>query len=145
MPIMVLHLPKQACSQNAIAKLLGDASNVYCDALYPGVEPRPIDRVRILVLDVDDGCWATGGKLVSNGGVVAPYFTLLTLAGRPREQIDTLMNVMTDLIVQHLGCERGAVRGRVDELDPANWYIGGQPASSVRALEASRRAVGFKS
>ncbi len=62
------------------------------------------------------------------------------LAGRPRAQREELAARFTDLIVDLLGVPRSAVRGRIIEVDPANWFIGGHSAAGVRADEIAARA-----
>lgn len=143
MPIMQLHLPEGVCNDAAVAKLLVEASEFYCDIFYPQVTPRPIERLRAFVVNSPSNQWATGGKLVSEGGALAPYFTVLALTGRPPEQLAQLMDGLTSMIVTHLGCERKAVRGQVIEIEPQNWFIGGVPAAQARANEAAQRSQGF--
>src|SRR3546814_14627382 len=69
--------------------------------------------------------WATGGQPAIDGGTDAPYFTCLTLAGRPSDQHEHLLEGMTALIVKHLKVDRLVVRGRIIPVDPAHWAIGG--------------------
>src|SRR3546814_13936787 len=73
--------------------------------------------------------WATGGQPAIDGGTDAPYFTCLTLAGRPSDQHEHLLEGMTALIVKHLKVDRLVVRGRIIPVDPAHWAIGGSVAS----------------
>lgn len=143
MPIMQLHLPEGVCEDAAVAKLLIEASEFYCDVFYPQVSPRPIERLRAFVVPTPAHLWATGGQLVSEGGALAPYFTVLALTGRPPEQLAALMDGLTSMIVTHLGCERKAVRGQVIEIEPQNWFIAGVPAAQARANEAAQRSAGF--
>ena len=76
------------------------------------------------------------------GGAPAPYFTAIVLQGRPVEQRHRLLSGFTDLIVDVLGVERGRVRGRILQVDPDDWAIGGQPASVARQGEIAARAAG---
>jgi|CXWL01.1.fsa_nt_gi phenylpyruvate tautomerase PptA (4-oxalocrotonate tautomerase family) len=64
--------------------------------------------------------WATAGRLISEGGVPVPYFTRLALAARSQEQLETLMEGITALIVRHQDCNRSLVRGMVIPIDPAH-------------------------
>lgn len=139
MPIVQFHLIEGRHSDEAIGRLLVEASHFYAQTLYADVVPLPLERVRAFATFTAPARWATGGVLISDGGEDAPYFTCLTLAGRPAEQLERLLAGFTDLIVTHLGCERGRVRGQLIPLDPANWSIGGLPASAARAAEIAAR------
>lgn len=77
--------------------------------------------------------------MAGDGGADAPYFTCLTLAGRPLDQLQALLNGVTKLIVDHLGVEQSAVRGRIIPIDPGHWSIGGTVASVARKLEVDGR------
>jgi len=140
MPIVNFHLVEGQYSDEAIAQLLCEASAFYVATLYPDVVPPPLGRVRAFVTLVQPQRWATGGTLVSQGGVSAPYFTCLALSGRPLEQLHRLMAGFTDLIVRNLHCPTDVVRGQVLSVDPTLWSIGGQPASDVRSNETALRA-----
>lgn len=140
MPIVTFHLVEGQHSDAAIGQLLVEASHFYCDTLYAGVVPRPIDRVRAFVNFVKPQHWATAGKLVSGGGSGAPYFTCLALSGRPAAQLQDLLAGFTDLLERHLDCDRNAIRGHLASIDPELWCIGGRPASQLRGDEAAIRA-----
>lgn len=140
MPIVTFHLVEGQHSDAAIGQLLVEASHFYCDTLYAGVVPRPIERVRAFVNFVKPQHWATGGQLVSAGSGCAPYFTCLALAGRPAAQLQDLLAGFTDLLERHLDCDRSAIRGQLISIDPEHWCIGGKPASQIRAGEFAIRA-----
>jgi phenylpyruvate tautomerase PptA (4-oxalocrotonate tautomerase family) len=139
MPIVQFHLVETAHDAAAVAALLKAASHFYAATLYPDLDPPPLDRVRAFVTETPPHLWATAGKLVSEGGLPAPYFTCLALAGRPAEQLRALMEGMTGLIALHLGVDRSLVRGMLIPIDPDNWFIGGQPASLARKSEVEAR------
>lgn len=141
MPIVHFHLVEGRHDDAAIGALLVEASHFYVDTLYPDENPRPIERARAFASFVGPDHWATAGTLIAEGGADAPYFTCLVLAGRAPEQLARLLEGFTDLVVRHLGCERGAVRGQVIPIDPAHWSIGGRVASQVRSDEIARRAA----
>lgn len=143
MPIVTFHLVEDAYEQSAVGRLLVEASEFYIDTLYPGVSPRPIERARAFVTFARPQFWATAGKLVSDGGASAPFFTCLALAGRPADQLAQLLSGFTDLVERHLCCDRALIRGQVIEIDPAHWSIGGTVASTVRSGEAQLRAAGL--
>lgn len=139
MPIVQFHLVAQAYPPEAIEGLLVEASHAFAAALYPEMEVVPIERVRALVHDIAPGHAAVGGRMVSAGAVPAPFFTCLTIAGRPRSQLDAMIQGLTAIVVRHLNCERALVRGMIIPIDPADWYIAGEPASSARKAELARR------
>src|SRR3546814_13843816 len=106
------------------------------------MEPRPIGRARAFATMHAEARWATGGQPAIDGGTDAPYFTCLTLAGRPSDQHEHLLEGMTALIVKHLKVDRLVVRGRIIPVDPAHWAIGGSGASTARKAEIDgRRSV----
>jgi len=139
MPILEIHLIADRHSDADVAALLKDASVLYVEILYPDMNPRPIERARAFVTFHSGLHWATGGILGSDGGESAPYFTCLTLAGRPVDQLQQLLVGVTDLIVRHLGVQKAGVRGRIIPIDPALWCIGGTVASIVRKTEVDER------
>ena len=142
MPIVQFHLIEGRHAEEAVRGLLLEASQFYVDTLYPGVTPRPSDRVRAFVSMTKPQHWATAEVLASEGGTDAPYFTCLTLTGRPDTQLHALLKGFTDLIAKHLGCEPRVIRGRVIPIDPNQWSIGGAPASDLRKSETHARQTG---
>src|SRR3546814_2791967 len=118
------------------------SSDVCSSDLYSDMEPRPIGRARAFATMHAEARWATGGQPAIDGGTDAPYFTCLTLAGRPSDQHEHLLEGMTALIVKHLKVDRLVVRGRIIPVDPAHWAIGGSVASTARKAEIDgRRSV----
>ncbi len=145
MPIVQFHLVSSAYPEAAIDTLLVEASHAFAAALYPELTSVPVERVRAIVCDIAPRRCAVGGKLVSDGAVPAPFFTCLTLVGRPRAQLDAMMQGLTELVARHLGSERKLVRGLIIPVEADDWYIAGEPASAARAAElAQRRATGQK-
>lgn len=140
MPIVQFHLVADLYSDAAIAALLAEASLFYVETLYPTLDPLPIERVRAFVIPIPPQQFATGGRLVSIGGLPAPYFTCLALEGRPDAQLQALLAGFTDLVERHLRCDRATIRGTVVPVAPALWSIGGVPASEARGAEAALRA-----
>ena len=55
------------------------------------------------------------------------------------EQRHRLLAEFTDLIVEVLGATRSRVRGRVIQVPPDDWAIGGVPASAARRDEIVAR------
>ncbi|WP_238418834.1 tautomerase family protein [Gordonia sp. 'Campus'] len=136
MPVAHFHIPIGSASTEQRAALLTAAS-----AAYSRILDSPTERVRTFVVQYDPTDLAVGGQLVADGGAIAPYFTAIVLAGRPARQRSELLAAFTDLLVEHLGVDRSAVRGRIVEVSPENWGIGGVPASDVRTSEISLRAA----
>ena len=141
MPVVQFHLVVERHEDAAMAALLIEASDFYVRTLYPDLVPPPIDRVRAFIVPIAARHMATAGRLVSEGGGLAPYFECLVLTGRPIAQLHALMAGFTDLIVRHLRCDRSMVRGIVTQVSPECWSIGGIPASAARAAEAAMRAA----
>jgi len=131
MPILEVHLLAGEHAAAQVAELLERMSARYAEVLA-----SPLERVRAYVTPHQPEHWATGGV----AGVEAPYFTAIVLEGRPAEQRRTLLGALTDIIVDILGVERRAVRGRIIQVSPDDWAIGGVPASSVRSTEIASRA-----
>lgn len=142
MPIIQFHLVSSAYPETAIDTLLIEASHAFAAALYPELTPVPVERVRALVCDIAPRRCAVGGRLVSDGAVPAPFFTCLTLVGRPRAQLDAMMQSITDLVARHLACERKLVRGLIIPVEAGDWYIAGVAASAARAAELAQRKAG---
>lgn len=141
MPIIQFHLVSSAYPDSAIDTLLVEASHAFAAGLYPELSPVPVERVRAIVCDIAPRRCAVGGRLVSEGATPAPFFTCLTLVGRPRVQLDRMMQHLTDLVAHHLGCERKLVRGLIIPVQADDWYIAGEPASAARAAELAQRSV----
>lgn len=140
MPIVNFYLVPEQYDEAAVQSLLRQSSHFYVETLYPGIDPLPLDRVRAFVTPIFPAYWATAGQLVSEGGEPAPFFTCLTLLGRPDEQLARLLAGFTDLVEQHLRCRRGAIRGQVIPINPAHWSIGGETAGALRGNEAALRS-----
>lgn len=142
MPIAQLYLVTSHYGEDAIAGLLEEASHFYAAALYPEMEVPPVERVRILVTDVAPAHWATGGAIVSKGGVPAPYFSCIAMRGREPATLQAMMEGFTRLVARHLDCDLSLVRGRLIEIEAEHWYIAGTPASAARASEIRARKQG---
>ncbi len=105
-------------------------------ARYAEVLESPLSRIRAYVTLHRPEHWAAGGV----PGVEAPYFTAIVLEGRPAEQRHRLLGAFTDILVDTLGVERSLVRGRIIQVPPDDWAIGGVPASAARRTEIAARA-----
>lgn len=131
MPILEVHLVDGAHSPAQHSELLTSLSARYAEVLE-----SPLDRIRAYLTLHRPEHWATGGE----PGVPAPYFTAIVLRGRPAEQRTRLLGAFTDILVDVLGVDRRLVRGRIIQVDPDDWAIGGVPASAARRAEIAARA-----
>lgn len=128
MPIVHFHLIEGAATPAQEAELLCRASAFYADTLQ-----SPIERVRAFIHSFPAARCAVGGKLVSEGAPVAPYFEFIVLEGRPLTQRHALLIGFTDLIAEVLGAERALIRGRCKQVSAEEWCIGGRIAAEARA------------
>lgn len=135
MPVAHFHLLDGRFTVEQRHRLLVEASHCYSEVL-----DSPLERVRTFIVRYTPDDVAVAGAVASESSTAAPYFTAIVLAGRPRAQREELAARFTDLIVDVLGVSRPAVRGRIIEVDPANWFIGGRSAGGVRADEVAARA-----
>jgi 4-oxalocrotonate tautomerase family enzyme len=131
MPILEVHLVEGEHAAAQVAELL-----VRMSARYAEVLESPLERIRAYVTLHRPEQWTTGGV----AGVEAPYFTAIVLEGRSAEQRRRLLEAFTDIVVDTLGVDRRGVRGRIIQVSPDDWAIGGVPASSVRSTEIAGRA-----
>lgn len=135
MPVLTFHLGEGQHTRGDIRSLLSASSRTYAEVL-----DSPIDRVRATARTHDPALGCVGGRFADDEATpTAPVFDFLVLAGRPREQRTRLLAAFTDLVVEHLGVRRDAVRGRAIEVDPQDWAIGGVPAAEVRSTEIAAR------
>lgn len=134
MPIVHFYLSSGSFEKANVSRLLVEAS-----ALYAEVLNCPIDRIRAMAHTIDPSQFAVGGRLVSDGGVPAPYFEFLVLEGRPLEQRHRLLSGFTQKIMDVLGVEIDVVRGCCWAIPPEHWAIAGAPASQVRSSEIQSR------
>jgi phenylpyruvate tautomerase PptA (4-oxalocrotonate tautomerase family) len=139
MPILEYHLADSRYTDAQIGDLLTASSDLYAKTLE-----SPIERVRVFASFYKPQHVAVGGKLLSQGGLAAPYFHFLVLEGRPIEQCHRLIAGFTDLVVEILRAERSLVRGGCWPIPPQYWGIGGTPASLTRVQEIVARAEAFK-
>ncbi|OJY53005.1 tautomerase family protein [Pseudonocardia sp. 73-21] len=131
MPILEVHLVDGVHTPAQHSELLTSLSARYAEVLE-----SPLDRIRAYVTLHRPEHWATGGEQ----GAPAPYFTAIVLQGRPAEQRRRLLGAFTDILVDVLGVDRRLVRGRIIQVDPDDWAIGGAPASVARRSEIAARA-----
>jgi phenylpyruvate tautomerase PptA (4-oxalocrotonate tautomerase family) len=131
MPIVEVHLVEGEHALGQHTELLARLSARYAEVL-----DSPVERIRASVTLHRPEHWATGGV----AGVEAPYFTAIVLEGRPTEQRHRLLGAFTDIIVDTLGVDRRLVRGRIIQVSPDDWAIGGVPAGVARHTEIAARA-----
>lgn len=136
MPVAHFHLPRGRFTSDQERRLLIEASETYARVL-----DSPIARVRTFLIHYEPTCLAVGGRIVDEGGTVAPYFTAIVLAGRRVEQRQELLLGLTDLIAEVLEIAHGPIRGQIIEVEPENWGIAGTPASQARSAEFAPPAI----
>lgn len=136
MPILTVHLVEGLHTAEQHARLLATMSARYAEVL-----DSPIERVRACITLHRPEYWATGAVTAAEEPVSAPYFTAIVLAGRPAEQRHRLLATFTDALVEILGVDRALVRGRIVQVDPEDWGIGGVPAAAARQAEIAARAA----
>lgn len=139
MPIVQFYLVARDYDPVAVRTMLLEASHYFAATLYPDIQPVPIERVRAVLHDIAPEAQATGGLMVDEGGIAAPYFACVTLAGRPQEQIERLMAGLSELVARNLAIDITHVRGRAVPVEPDHWFIGGVPASRKRQAEIASR------
>jgi len=132
-PVLEVHLVEGDHAPDAVARFLREASRRYADVLA-----SPRERIRAYATLHPREHWAVGGE---TGVEPAPYFTAIVLEGRPTEQRHRLLAEVTDLLVDVLGVTRSRVRGRIIQVPPDDWAIGGVPASGARRDEIAARAT----
>jgi len=130
-PIVEVHLVEGDHTAAEHARLLALLSRRYAEVLA-----SPLERVRASITLHRPEHWAVGGE---TGGPPAPYFTAIVLEGRPVEQRRRLLSGFTDILVDVLGVTRSRVRGRIVQVHPDDWAIGGVPASAARQDEIAAR------
>ena len=137
MPILEIHVVEGDHSPDAVARLLARTSRRYAEVLE-----SPLERIRAYVTAHPRAHWAVGGETGATTALEpAPYFTAIVLEGRPVEQRHRLLADLTDLVVDVLGAARSRVRGRIIQVPPDDWAIGGVPASGARRDEIAARAA----
>jgi phenylpyruvate tautomerase PptA (4-oxalocrotonate tautomerase family) len=132
MPILEVHLVEGAHTSTQHAELLRALSLRYAEVLE-----SPLERVRAYLTLHRPEHWVTGGE----PGRATPYFTAIVLEGRPAEQRHRLLGAFTDILVDVLGVERRDVRGRIIQVPPDDWGIGGVPAGAARRDEIAARST----
>lgn len=138
MPVLEVHLVEGDHAPAAVARLLETASRRYAEVLE-----SPLDRIRAYATLHPREHWAVGGATgMATDPAPAPYFTAIVLEGRPAAQRHRLLAELTDLLVDVLGATRSRVRGRIIQVPPDDWAIGGVPASGARRDEIAARAGG---
>ena len=135
MPVVEVHLVEGRHSPSRIEDLLRRVSERYAAVLE-----SPIERVRAFVTLHPPELWATGGVPASVDGDPAPYFVAAVLTGRPAEQRQRLLAEITDACCDTLGATRSRVRGRIVQVPPEDWGIGGVPAAQQRREEIVTRS-----
>ena len=132
----------QGHSKETLKKVIHDVSHVMIDVLA-----APKDRLEVWVTEIDPDLWGIEGEPASEvlktkprGQVEMPYVEMVLMEGRPIEQHHKIITQVTDVIVKHLGTDRGRIRVHIANCKPDNWGIGGTAAAILRKAEIEARA-----
>jgi 4-oxalocrotonate tautomerase len=136
MPVMQIHITRDSHASSQIEELL-----VRCSQHFADVLECPVDRIRVYMIEHAPNRCCIGGKLASDSGMQAPYFSFVLMQGRSNEVKTRLMTGFTDLIEEILSVPRSVIRGGIVPVAPEDWCIAGQPASQVRQAEIQARAA----
>lgn len=139
MPVMQIHITRGCHAPSKVEELL-----VRCSQHFAAVLECPVERIRVFAIEHPPERCCVGGKLVSDGGAVAPYFSFVLMEGRSNEVKQKLMAGFTDLIEEILKVPRGVIRGGIVPVAPEDWSIAGVPASQVRQGEIEARKAASK-
>jgi 4-oxalocrotonate tautomerase len=110
-------------------------------ALFAEITESPVDRIRTQVHELPADSFAVGGIPIAESGVQAPFVTLDLLEGRPLTQHAALVERMSALVAELVGVPLERVRLRINEVNPADWGIGGVQASELRRAEIDSRRI----
>lgn len=136
MPLAHFHLADKDVSNEQLEIIAREATQIYAEVL-----DSPIDRIRIFINLHAPNLVAVGGKLISNGGELSPYFDFIVLQGRSLDQRREITERFTALLTNVLGVSKQSIRGRCCEVLPENWSIGGVLAAELRKAEIEARAA----
>jgi 4-oxalocrotonate tautomerase family enzyme len=106
---------------------------------FAEITESPIERVRTLVVELPRDAFAVGGVPIEDSGLQAPFVTIDVLAGRPPEQHRALIEQISPLVADIVGCPLDRVRTVVVEVPPDLWGIAGVPAAAARRAEIDAR------
>jgi 4-oxalocrotonate tautomerase family enzyme len=107
--------------------------------LFAEITESPLERVRTLVVELPRDAFAVGGVPIEDSGVQAPFVTVDVLAGRPPDQHRALIERISPLVADIVGCPLERVRTLVVEVPPELWGIAGVPAAAARRAEIDAR------
>ena len=133
--VVELHLVEDRYGPIALETLLRRVSERYAE-----VVALPLPHVRAFVTLHAPELFAVGGVSAAVDGDAAPYFVATVLEGRPVATRQRLLGALTDVVVDVLGATRSRVRGRVVEVAPTDWAVGGVPAVAGRREEIVARS-----
>lgn len=132
----------QGHPRSALHHVMRDVSAAMVEILS-----APKDRLEVWVTEIDPDLWAVEGRPASEvlkekprKDVEMPYVEMVLMEGRSAEQHHQVISAVTDVIVKHLGAERGRVRVHIANCKPDNWGIGGTAAAVLRKAEIEARA-----
>ena len=127
MTVVEIHLVQGQHAPTRIEELLRRVS-----ARYASVLECPGGRVRAFVTMHPPELWSTGGVPAAVDGDPGPYFVATVLEGPPVSQRQRLLAEITDAVCDVLAATRTRVHGRVVQVPPEDWAIGGLPVATRR-------------
>lgn len=141
MPVAHINI-LQGHSKEILKKVIHDVSMAMADILA-----APKDRLEVWITEVDPDLWGVEGepasevlKRLPRSQVEMPFVEMVLMEGRPIEQHHKIITTVTDILVQHLGTDRGRIRVHIANCKPDNWGIGGTAAAILRKAEIDARA-----
>ncbi len=140
MPVANIHL-LAGHPRPVLQQLVRDAARAYAEVLG-----APIDRVQVWITEVDPELAAISGetadvvlRTADRRDVEIPFARLSMMEGRPLQQVQEAISVLTSVIALALGGDPTRIRVEVQYISPDRWGIGGVPASVLRAAEIEAR------
>jgi 4-oxalocrotonate tautomerase family enzyme len=141
MPVAHINI-LQGHPKETLKKVIYDVSMAMADILA-----APKDRLEVWVTEVDPDLWGVEGEPASEvlkrkprSQVEMPFVEMVLMEGRAVEQHHQIITTVTDILVQHLGTDRGRIRVHIANCKPDNWGIGGTAAAILRKAEIDARA-----
>lgn len=133
MPVLQIHVMHGQHPTPALQALARQCSALFADTLG-----CPQARIRVLLHTHLPELCLVGGE-PADQTPPAPFFSFYVLEGRSQACREALLAGFTRLLADTLQVDAARVRGVAVSAPPADWSIGGQPASTVRQQEIAAR------
>ena len=141
MPVAHINLLK-GHSPEALRQIIVEVSDAMSRILA-----APKDRLIVWISEAEPALWGIGGipasEALASGThqeLEIPFVQMVLMEGRPKEQLHSLMEAITEIVSRCTGTSRDRIRIHIASAHPDNWSIGGVPASISRAKELAERA-----